>query len=75
MTQWVKNLIVSMRVWVGSQVSLSGLKDLVLVTDAPRIWHCCGCGVGRRLQLIQPLAQELPYAADADRKRNRKKKI
>ena len=33
------------------------LKDLalpgavVLVPDATRIWHCCGCGVGQKLQL------------------------
>ena len=24
---------------------------VVQVADAARIWHCCGCGVGQRLQL------------------------
>ena len=28
--------------WVG---------DMVQVADVAQIWHCCGCGVGRRLQV------------------------
>ena len=39
-----------------------------------RIWRCCGCGVGWRLQLIGPLAWEPPYAAGAALKRQREKK-
>ena len=33
--------LISMRMWVGSLVSISWL----------RIWRCHGCGVGRQLQL------------------------
>ena len=49
------------------------------MADASRIPHCCGCGVGRRLQLIRPLAWEPPYAAGAalekaKRQKDKKKK-
>ena len=27
------------------------------------IWHCCGCGICRELQLSLTFAWELPYAA------------
>ena len=54
------------------------VKDLALpqaapqVTDAARIWHCCGHGTGQQLQLpIPSLAWEPPYAADVALKRNR----
>ena len=67
-----------MRIWVRSLASLSGL----------RIWHCCGAGHRRGSDpvllwlwhrsaasaLIQPLAQELPYAAGAALKSKKKKK-
>ena len=36
--------------------------------------YCCGCGAGLQLQLIQPLAQELPYATSEALKRKKKKK-
>ena len=48
---------------VQALVSLSGL----------RIQHCCGCGIGGQLQLIQPLAWELPYAAPLTLKRQKQK--
>ena len=36
------------------------------VADATQILHCCGSGVGQRLQLpLDPLAWEPPYAAGA----------
>ena len=66
--------------------ALSGLKDLPLpwavvwVTDAAWIWHCCGCGISRWLQLLTwPLAWEPPYAPGVALKRqnnnnNNKKK-
>ena len=63
--------LVSMRTWVRSLASLSGL----------RIWHCLSCGVGHRsaldlvllwpwhrlaaAALIQPLAWKLVYAIPA----------
>ena len=33
---------------------------------------CCGCGVGWQLQLIQFLAQELPYATGVALKRKKR---
>ena len=40
-----------------------------------QIPRCCGCGVGRELQLpIQPLAWEPPYAVGVTLKRGGKKK-
>ena len=41
---WLSGLrtrLVSMKMWVQSLISLSGL----------RIWRCCGCGVGQQLPL------------------------
>ena len=38
-------------------------RAVVEVEGTARIWHCCGCGVGRQLQL--PLAWELPHATGA----------
>ena len=46
-----------MSMWVGSLTSLSGLKDLALlsavvyVTDAAQIPCCCGCDTDLQLQL------------------------
>ena len=37
LTQWVKNLTL--------------LQAAEQVADGARIWCCCGCGVGRQLQL------------------------
>jgi len=57
--------VVSMRMWVQSPASLSGL----------RIWH--GCELWHRpaaTALIQPLALELLYAAGAALKRQMKNK-
>ena len=34
-----------------------------------QIWYCCGCDVGWQLQLILPLARELPYAEGVALKR------
>ena len=50
------------------------LQTAVWFTDAARIWHCCGCGVG--WWLIRSLAWELPYNALAalEIKRVKKKK-
>ena len=75
MAQWIKNSVVSMRMWVWSLASLSGL----------RIQHCRKLGVGLRCglnpevlwlwrrpasaALILPLAWELPYAVDMTLKR------
>ena len=42
MAQRVKNLTVSVRMWVQSLASFSEL----------RIWHCHGCHVGQQLQLL-----------------------
>ena len=40
-----------------------------------KIPHCCGCGVGRQLQLpFDPLAWELPYAMGAPPTGKKKKK-
>ena len=54
----------TMRFWVRSLPSLSGL----------RILSCCGCGVGIGVALIRPLAWEPPYAAGAAPKSKKKKK-
>ena len=63
--QGKRTQLVSMRTQVRSLALLSGL----------RIPRCCGCGVGRRLQLlIQPQAWELPYAATAALKRPKRRK-
>ena len=35
---------------------------MVYVADTAQIWRYCGCGVGRWLQLIRPLAWKPPYA-------------
>ena len=67
--QWKRIQLGTMRWWVQSLASLSGL----------RIWHSVSCGVGRRhgsdltllwlwygpvaAALIKPLAWEPPYAA------------
>ena len=41
-----------------------------------RIQHCCGCGCRSKLQLIRPLAWELPYVegmAEKEKKNNQRK--
>ena len=39
------------------------------------IWHCCGCGLGQRLQLrLDPLAWEHPYASRVALKGQKDKK-
>ena len=53
-----------MQLWVRYLASLSGL----------RIPHCCGCGVGRQLQLQLDSAWEPPHATGAALKRQKKKK-
>ena len=46
--QWVRDLALPLAV--------------VYVADVAAILHCCGCGVGLKLQLLfNPLAWELPY--------------
>ena len=47
----------------------------MLVADAAQIPHCCGYGVGQQLPApIRPLAWELPNAAGAVLKRQKKKR-
>ena len=50
--QQVKNLTVSMRMWVQSLALLSGLRiwrcHNLQCTNAPRILCCCGCVIGCR---------------------------
>ena len=57
-TQWVKNLtqchedeglIPDLTQWVNKDPAL--LQADVQVTDVAPIWYCCGCGLGRQLQL------------------------
>ena len=61
--QWQRIGLGSMRTWVRSLASLSGL----------RIQHCCGlCPAAATL--IQPLIWELPYAVGAALKRPKKRK-
>ena len=61
-------------------VLTQGVKDLVSlwasvqVTDTAWIWCGHGCGVGQQLQLIRPLAWELPCASPVALKGPKKKK-
>ena len=64
---WKQSWLVSVRMWVRSLASLSGLR----IRCCPELWcgsqtHlcCCGCGVCRQLELQfhPPLVWELPYA-------------
>ena len=58
--------------WVKDPALLSAVLQ---VTDKAWIPHCCGCGVGRQLQLqFDPLAWELPYAAGVALKRKKEKR-
>ena len=42
---------------------------------AARIWYCCGCGEGQKLQLrFDPVAWESPYAVGVALKSKKKKK-
>ena len=71
--------LASMRLWVPSLASLSGLKDPALpqasvVEDAAQI-PCCGCGVGLQLHSdLTFIAWKLSYAAGADLKRKKQNK-
>ena len=75
MAQWLTNLTSTMRKWVWSLASLSGL----------RIQHCCEpwCRLQTQLRsciavataLIRPLAWEPPYAAGEALKRQKTKKL
>ena len=56
--QCMKNLAMTVRMWVQSLASLGKLRihcrhklGAVYVTDMSQIWHLCGCGVGQLLQL------------------------
>ena len=60
----LRTLLVSMRTWVQSLASFSGL----------RIWPCCGCGAGTDAASTQLLAWERPYATGVALKKRRKKK-
>ena len=62
LAQWVKNPAL--------------LRAAAEVTEAARIWHCCGYGVAAAAAaaLIPPLAWQLPYAAGVTIKRKKKKK-
>ena len=63
--QWNQIQLETMRLRVQSLASLSGL----------RIWYCCGCGVGQKLQLLfNPLAWETPYATGTALKSNKTNK-
>ena len=61
--------ILGLAQWVKEQVMLQAA---AYITDAAWIWCCCGCGVASAAALIQPLAQELPYATGASVKRKNK---
>ena len=65
--QQLTNQLESMRMWVPSLASLSGLMircnwELVQVSDAARILCCCVCGIGWLPALIRPLPWEPLYA-------------
>ena len=48
---------------------------MVQVADVAQIWHCCPCGVRPTAAAsTQPLAWELPYAADVALKKKEKEK-
>ena len=56
MVQWKQIRLGTMRLWVRSLESLSGLGSGVavscdVVADVAWIWHCCGFGVVWQLQL------------------------
>ena len=65
MAQWKRTSLVSLRIWVTSLASLSGVKDPALLW----LWRRPAAAA-----LIQPLTWELPYAADGALKKKKKKK-
>ena len=50
-------------------------RAVVQVADAARIWHCCGCGIGRQMQpSFDTEAWEHPYGTGSGLKSKKKKK-
>ena len=49
-------------------------RTLVQFTDLARIWHCCGCGIGQRLQLQYNTQTGNSMRHRCDLKKNDKKK-
>ena len=53
------------------------IQAAVQIADEVQIWHCCGCGVGQKLEvaaLILPLAWEIPCASNTAIKRKKRKR-
>ena len=79
MAQWKRIQLGTMKLWVESLASLSGLRIWscleLQITDMAWILHCCGCGVCQQLTAqIPPKACKPPYAMGATLKRHKEKK-